>query len=68
MGFRITADYEGTAYNHLGVGRVRLAANLLQELIAPSMTDTLDQSDMPRQIFLLEFLEGQSERQSWAHN
>ena len=52
----------------LGAEPVRLGANLLKELIAPSMTDASDQSDTPRQIFLLEFLEGQSERQSWAHN
>ena len=52
----------------LGAELVRLGANLLEELIAPSMTDASDQSDMPCRIFLVGFLEGQSERQSWAHN
>jgi hypothetical protein len=35
-------------------------------LIAPSITDASDQSDTLRRIFLAAFLEGQSERQSWA--
>ena len=52
----------------LDVGRVRLGAKLLEELIARSTTGAPDQSDTPPRIFLAGFLEGQSERQSWAHN
>jgi hypothetical protein len=46
----------------------QLGAKLLEELIAPSIRDTSEQSDTPRRIFLVGFLEDQSERQSWAHN
>ena len=52
----------------LGVGWIQLGAELLEEFFAPSITGTPNQSDTPLRIFLAGFLEGQSERQSWAHN